>query len=72
LLLLLLQPSTAKTYVHFDAEDFALLLQARWTVGRYETLSDGRQKLVSFAGHISSRLDDLTARSSQVRTWNHL
>ena len=60
------------TYIYFHSEDLALLLQTWWTVGRYQTLGDGREELMSFTGHVPSGLDDLTARSPQIRTRNHL
>jgi len=60
------------TYINFNSEDLALLLQARWTIGRYQALGDGRQKLVSLAGDVPCGLNDLTARSSQIRTRYHL
>lgn len=56
------------TYIYFDGEYLALLLQARRTVGRYQTLGNCRQKLVAFTRHIPSSLNNLAARRPQVRT----
>ena len=60
------------TYVEFDGELLPLLAKGRRRVRRYESLGDGRDKLVALALHRVRGQYDACAWRAQVGPRHHL